>query len=242
MDDFPFKYAPKRLDDFIFEDENTRKQVIKIMNLGFLRHVLIIGGYGTGKLSLANIIGNHIAKNCKRADVMMVKDDIGFLKDNLIVSKYYVNEIDTKNPDGTKIWGVYETTSHDYKPSYAQPEIKYLHEEENNFLIYLGHRIDFFNYKEEWLNIIATQLLHQKHAQCIFTATNISKVPKSITDQCTVVLLRQPPVDKWLNKVADIIDKEGFEKVGVSDLKKIIRKGNGNGRHILQGLESVLYD
>lgn len=53
-------YRPKTLDDYVFQDEQTRKQVETWVKKGETDNILMVGPAGTGKTSLAGVLLNEL--------------------------------------------------------------------------------------------------------------------------------------------------------------------------------------
>jgi DNA polymerase III delta prime subunit len=54
------KYRPKKLDDYIFQDDNQRAQIERMIKDGDIPHLLLCGVQGSGKTTLARILINEL--------------------------------------------------------------------------------------------------------------------------------------------------------------------------------------
>ena len=54
------KYAPKTLGEYVFRDEQQKKQVKSWVESGAIPHLLFSGAAGTGKTTLAKVLLNEL--------------------------------------------------------------------------------------------------------------------------------------------------------------------------------------
>src|SRR5574343_17747 len=54
------KYRPKKLDDYVFQDNHQRAQIERMIKDGDIPHLLLCGVQGSGKTTLARILINEL--------------------------------------------------------------------------------------------------------------------------------------------------------------------------------------
>lgn len=80
------KYRPKTITDFVFQDENTKKRIKKIVDEGEFPNLLLAGPPGCGKSSLAMILIKEAG--IQKTDVYRINasltNGIGFIREELM--------------------------------------------------------------------------------------------------------------------------------------------------------------
>lgn len=79
-------YRPKTLDDYVFQSEQQREQINKIVATGDLPHLLLTGTQGSGKTTLAEILISEL--DVVDADVLRInasdKTGVDFIRDSIL--------------------------------------------------------------------------------------------------------------------------------------------------------------
>jgi len=80
------EYRPKTLDGYVFQNDQQKRQILKIIESGEIPHLLLTGSAGSGKTSLAKILINELKVD--EADVLDInasdKTGIDYLRDTIL--------------------------------------------------------------------------------------------------------------------------------------------------------------
>ena len=80
------EYRPKTLDGYVFQNEQQKNQILKIIQSGELPHLLLSGIQGSGKTTLSEILINEL--KIDDADILRInasdKTGIDFIRDTIL--------------------------------------------------------------------------------------------------------------------------------------------------------------
>lgn len=79
-------YRPKSIQEYVFKDKNQKKQIEKWIAAGALPHILLTGGPGTGKTTLAKVLLNEL--NINEFDIKEVNasqdNGVDFIRETIV--------------------------------------------------------------------------------------------------------------------------------------------------------------
>ena len=80
------KYRPTSLEQYVFQNEQQRDQILRIVASGEIPHLLLTGGAGSGKTTIAEILIKEL--NVDEADVLRInssdKTGVDYIRDTIL--------------------------------------------------------------------------------------------------------------------------------------------------------------
>lgn len=221
--DFTLKYRPNFFSDF-WHQEGVVESIISFFRCNLIpKSIILLGDYGTGKTSLARVIGK--ATSCEKTDTHEPCNIC-----------YGCNYWDTICMSCTGSTAIIQGNDFDrdsfkqimYEVSHFMPKEPY-----NAYIIIIdeAHRLSL---KEQ--EIMLDKIEDSKHSHFIFCTTRLDKISDGIRKRSHEFILPLPNIEEALSHLRKIANKE---KIMIEDkeLYSLIRASQYTPRACLQALQ-----
>lgn len=223
MDTLYRKYRPKTFSEIVNQD-HVKKIFINSLENNTISHAYIFAGpRGTGKTTVARILAKSLncenrqgVEPCNKCSACLSIDNGNFMD---------VYEIDAASNRGIdEIRKIREAVGY--------------HAAQGKYKVYIIDEVHMLT-KEAFNALLKTLEEPPENVVFILATTNPEKIPPTIISRCQVIDFKNIEIDKIIERLKYVSEKEGF-KITDDALLLIAKRANGGLRDALTILEQVV--
>ena len=217
---FENKYCPKDIESFTVVDVALKSALNGYIHQNVRRPLLLYGGYGAGKSTIARLLPNAIRDAMRYSDVDVIHADVRISNELEMIGEFQKIVLDDLFDTGFQL----RVFIIDEVDQLTPTNMKLLRK-----------KIDDLNRQVAGSN-------NEVHEMIVMTTNELSKIDRAVQSRSTVIKMVPLESKDWFPIARRIIKKEGCPVPSRAELAKMFKLYSLDNRHALQIIERYCHD